>query len=216
MTGRRRAPLGALLVAAALVAAALAGCAPVAARSPVSAGDLHRVRQTYIDAAWASVAHGYPEALRPRVRATRVVSDWNWLRSRVGCLRAAGFEARLSGDGSSYSVSSTFGQTALEVAISNYTCAAQFAPVSSFSSGLPQHDYRALRSYFVGFVRPCLLASGLPSPEPPGRAAFISGDSQGRFWNPYEQVWLGGLPDATIDYFEQRCPPVPSWLATTR
>ncbi|TXN31498.1 hypothetical protein [Lacisediminihabitans profunda] len=215
MTGRRRARLGPL-VAAALVAALLAGCAPAAARSPVSAADLHRVRQTYIDAAWAGVTHGHPEALRPRVPVTKVVSDWNWLRSRVGCLRAAGLKATLSGDGSSYSLSSTVGQTTLEVAITNYNCAAQFAPVSTFSSGLPQNDYRSLRSYFVGFVRPCLLASGLPSPAPPGRAAFISGDSQGRFWNPYEQVWLGGLPDATIDYFEQRCPPVPSWLALTR
>jgi hypothetical protein len=216
MTGRRRAPLGPLLVVAALVAAALAGCSPVAARSPVGAAELHRVRQAYLDAAWAGVTHGYPEALRPRVSETRVVSDWNWLRSRVGCLRAAGFEARMSRDGANYTLSSTVGQTSLEVAITNYNCAAQFAPVSSFSSGLPQEDYKALRSYFVGFVRPCLLAAGLPSPAPPGRAAFISGDSQGRFWNPYEQLWLDGLPDATIDYFEQRCPPVPAWLATTR
>ncbi|HAM25969.1 MAG TPA: hypothetical protein DCP11_04490 [Microbacteriaceae bacterium] len=202
------------LMVVALVAV-IAGFSPATGRSPLAA-ELHRLRQIYIDAQWSLVASTYPEALRPSVGVTRVVSGWDWLRSRVRCLRAAGFAAEVTAGGSSYTVSSTVGQTPLEAAITNYSCAASFASIGALSQYLSRQHLAALRSYDLGFVRPCLLFAGQPSPLPSGQATLVAGDSLGRRWNPFEQVWLGGLSDSAITYFEARCPPVPPWFAVAR
>ncbi len=207
----RRASLRSALAAiAAGLCLLLIGCASTP--PPLSDGDRTLLRSRILDRLWGAVAGQYPEAIRPSLGETRVLPDPDWSGAMQRCLEGLGFST-VEGASGELGYGGSNGATPIEFAVAYYGCAGRNVMLSDVTSLLTSRQYASLRAYYLTSVRPCLLAAGAASPAPPGRAAFVAGDTEQRTWNPFEDVWARrSLSRYSVSYLETRCPPVPGWL----
>ncbi|HEY0259302.1 MAG TPA: hypothetical protein VGC18_05570 [Lacisediminihabitans sp.] len=197
------------VLALAASAVLLTGCAS----PPPVIGEAERTRMvsTLKDGEWREVSRLYPEAVRPAVSPVRTIPDYEWATTMAACLRAAGFAVTPTDDGQGYSYSSSDGQSPLDFAVTTYSCEVAYPTVFILLSLLGPKQTSLEAAYQRGVVRPCLLLAGAPSPAPDQLALRDApGTSSG--WDPYQGLLHGAAPDATVRFFEQRCPPVPPWL----
>ena len=192
----------------------LSGCVPVNEESGSAVfTDRQRtsIRTSILDSKWSSVAAEYPEAIRPEVTMMMTTPDHDWPDAMVECLRLAGIVAHVVNGNAVYG---SAGQSPLDVAVSFYSCQAEHPAESQVASYFTPAQSAALYDYYLGVVRPCLLTAGAPSPASPDRSAAV-GLAGLAGWNPYQVIWTSTITAQTRTYFEQRCPPTPSWLNLT-
>ena len=230
LAGRRLAIVLTLLLAPLLV---LSGCASPAPIDPLTPSQRGRLRAQLLDRMWAKVRVQYPGVLRPEIGSTLLVADREWRGDVSDCMQAKGFTVTRQSEGAMPSG----GIDPESYAVADYACSGQFVTAGTVSTLLSDEQYSALRDYYIGFVRPCLLSAGARSVPPPGESGFVGDQSGGnargdadrgdaesggddtvsdastRGWNPYQQIWASSLSDDAVRYLEQRCPPVPHWLS---
>jgi hypothetical protein len=198
------------VLAVAVIAASLglSGCAAAPAKPPLTASERGRLRAELLDRMWSAVRLQYPGALRPEIGSTLLVADRDWDGDVGDCMQARGFTVTRASEG----VNGTGGIVPQAYAVADYTCSAQFVTAGTVSTLLSDRQYTALRDYYIGFVRPCLLNAGARSAPPPSGSGFV-GDESSRGWNPYQQIWASSLSSEAVQYLQRRCPPAPAWLS---
>lgn len=203
--------IGIILAALTALAAVLllSGCSAQAAVDPLTPEQSARLRVQLLDRMWAKVRVKYPGVLRPEIGSTLLVADRDWRGDVSDCMRAKGFTVTRQSEGAMPSFGGTEPESS---AVADYACSGQFVTAATVSTVLSDDQYSALRGYYVGFVRPCLLGAGARSDPPPGESGFV-GDERTREWNPYQQVWASALSSDAVNYLESRCPPAPRWLS---
>jgi len=196
------------LAVALAVVLVLSGCTAPTPDDPLTPAESGRLRAQLLDRMWAKVRVQYPGVLRPQIGSTLLVADREWRGDVSDCMQAKGFTVTRQSEGGTPSG----GIEPESYAVASYACSGQFVTAGTVSTLLTDDQYAALRDYYVGFVRPCLLSAGARSDPPPGESGFV-GDESTRGWNPYQQIWASTLSDDAVDYLERRCPPVPRWLS---
>ncbi len=209
--GGRVALRGMILAVFLTLVMSLSACSPIP-ESPLTAEDRTAMRSAIVASAWRDVSAQYPEALRPEVIVSTTLSDNEWRRQLVLCLRDRGITARLAEGQVTYSSSN--GQPPLEVAVSFYSCTMTHPSVAVVQRYLDDAQSYALHNYYLNSVRPCLIAAGVPSPLPRLRSAAetLSGVPVPSSWDPYEIVSSSEISPVALGALEQRCPPTPAWL----
>jgi len=198
---------GALVVLFVVLLVVLSGCSAATPVDPLTPDQSGRLRAQLLDRMWAKVRVQYPGVLRPEIGSTLLVPDREWRADVSDCMQAKGFTVTRQSEGTELSG----GIDPESYAVADYACSGQFVTAGTVSTLLSDEQYSALRDYYVGFVRPCLLSAGAPSAPPPGESGFV-GDESTRGWNPYQQIWASPLSKDAVQYLQRRCPPVPHWL----
>ncbi|QOD43243.1 hypothetical protein [Clavibacter zhangzhiyongii] len=145
------------------------------------------------DQSWELVLTQEPDAVRPDVRAERIVDQEEYAETQVDCLRAAGVDAQLSGR-DSYGITDPD-----HVAV--HVCEVRFP----MRPDVPRSDAELayLHDYYASFLLPCYRAEGASDiGELPEVDEFIALARAQRPWSPFPARMSGRLSAA--------CPELPA------
>ncbi len=206
-------------VAAAVLAAALAGCTITPDRVPAGPTDDEIVafHDTMLDKTWA--ASGIAGVVdRPTVRVGPILAPNDWSETVSECMNTVVAGAY----GWSYSPQEGYVLMVAEPgaeAFSNdeilgwYVCIAQH-PVNAASIGMLHSPAESayLYSYFQRWLIPCFESHGIAVSGEPSRAQFFAGGTYSR-WNPY--YTLLSEPRGGFELLQRECGSLEGAIPTT-
>lgn len=168
---------------AALLLAALVGCAPVTPVPKQPTGDeLDRLIAQELELQWQYVGLT-PDSPRPTVERIRLVSMDEAEAVHRQCMVDAGYENfRLT-------EAAIFGGASTSERLAIYICSAQY-PVPPSSYGLlSEAQLGYLYDYYIEVTVPCLESTGIDVTEVPDREQFVDSKTDlFTMWNPYSAL----------------------------
>jgi hypothetical protein len=196
-----------LIVLAALISS-FAGCATGSPIVPPTRAERLVMLQKDIDSSWADLQRQFPEAKRPKAETVRFLTGTAWADAFTACGRqhgVTGIVVSTNGDITITEVQAL----GMQVELALFACRSEFPSPHLMSYYLSDSQLGAIYAYEVGFLQPCLAASGVPISRAPTRERFIA-TFYINAWNPYfTQSMEGWLRD---DGLLQRCPLWPGWV----
>jgi hypothetical protein len=186
------------LLAGAVVALTLAGCAPAPVTEPLT-GLSDEEEQLYAQSyalRWSGIEVGDA----PSVDVVAYIPSAGWGTAVSGCMNAAGYaDYTATPGGMTYPARNDADE---ERAL--YTCIGRYPVQADFSSYANKAQLEYLYDYFRDSLIPCLAAEGYVVPgQAPTREQFSEFTVQPR-WNPYNALLT--MPTTAV---RERCPASP-------
>lgn len=188
----------------------LAGCVSTAAPASVgptySPAELSRLVQETLDDQWAYVSSNYPDAIRPVVPIVRYTTMQDQSETYVACLRDAGFDVALGGNGQGV-VSEGLVSQAEAYDLAYYTCQAMYPLDPAFRVPLTKQEVEFIYDYLVGDLSDCLRDAGVEPATAPSFQSFLETYGTDSTWSPYEGITVES--QERFDELNRSCPQYP-------
>ena len=198
-----RSPASVLLTAAALLLA-LAGCTLEPLPAPPTSEDAARHYEMMLDRTWQTTGlSGLMD--RPTVEAADPVPQDEWITAVFSCMTEEGYAFPGFGSerGSGFLLSAEATETPSEVQLAFYLCLAANPPEMPVNGRLlssAQLNY--IYDYYVRWIVPCLVLNGYEVRTAVSREEFIALEGE---WSPYEAIIPADVSD--FETSVERCGP---------